>query len=126
MLQITIYTGTGPVNIATSYLPPRRPYLPFTYLHKIVSQFQPSYIIGYLNAHHPAIDNKPANNVGKAPMMMTGFNKLKHSGPDFPTFFSHNPSSTPDIILANNKTYHNKQITPGSITPSHHIPILIN
>ena len=113
MLQVTIDTDTGPINIATTYLPPRRPFLPITDFHKIASQSFPTYIIGDLNAHHQTIDKKRSNNVGKALMMMIDNNKLKHIGPDFPTFYSYNTSTTPDIILTNNKTYHNLQIHPG-------------
>ena len=125
MLQVTIDTDTGPINIATTYLPPRRPFLPITDFHKIASQSFPTYIIGDLNAHHQTIDKKRSNNVGKALMMMIDNNKLKHIGPDFPTFYSYNTSTTPDIILTNNKTYHNLQIHPGPLTPSDHIPLLI-
>ena len=125
MLQVTIETDTGPINIATTYLPPRRAFLPITDFHKIASQTNPTYIIGDLNAHHPTIDKKRSNTVGKMLAMMLDNNKLKHIGPDFPTFLSHNASTTPDIILSNNKTYHNIQIQPGPITPSDHIPILI-
>ena len=125
MLQVTIDTDTGPINIATTYLPPRRAYLPITDFHKIASQTYPTYIIGDLNAHHPNIDKKRSNIVGKTLMMLIDNNKLKHIGPDFPTFLSHNASTSPDIVLTNNRTYHNIQIKPGPITPSDHIPILI-
>ena len=74
IFQITIDTNTGLVNIGTTYLPPRRQYLPFRDFHKIASQSQPSYIIGDINSHHPNLDNKPANNVGKAIVMMSGIN----------------------------------------------------
>ncbi len=125
ILQITIETNTGPINIATTYLPPRRPYLPITDFHRIASQNYPTYIIGDLNAHHPQIDNKKENTVGKALMMLININKLTHIGPDFPTFISHNSRSTPDIILTNNKTYHNIDIQTGPTTSSDHLPIII-
>ena len=125
MIQTTIETDTGPINIATTYLPPRRAYLSITGFHKVASQTFPTYIIGDLNAHHPNLDKKRGNTVGKALMMLLDNNKLKHIGPDFPTFLSHNAATTPDIVLSNNKTYHNIQIQPGPITPSDHIPILI-
>ena len=126
ILLITIETNTGPINIATTYLPPRRPYLPITDFHKLASETHPTYIIGDLNAHHPTIDRKKSNNVGKGIKMLLDRNKLVHIGPDFPTYMSHNSTSTPDIILTNNKTYHNIKITQGPITPSDHLPILIN
>lgn len=125
IIQATIDTSTGPINIATTYLPPRRPYLPFPDFHNIASQSHPSYIIGDLNAHHPTIDRKRGNNVGKALKMMIDNNKLRHIGPDFATFYSHNASTTPDIILGNTQTYHNIHAIPGPVTPSDHLPILI-
>ena len=125
ILQITIETSTGPINIATTYLPPRRPYLPITDFHAIASQSDPTYIIGDMNAHHPNLDKKTGNNVGKAIMMLINNNKIRHLGPDFPTFLAHNSTSTPDLILSNNKTYHNFIAQPGPTTPSDHIPILI-
>ena len=84
------------------------------------------YIIGDLNAHHPTIDRRRSNNVGKAIQILIDHNKLIHIGPDFPTYISYNSTSTPDIILTNNKTYHNINITQGPTTPFDHLPILIN
>ena len=55
-IQVSIQTSLGTINIATTYLPPRRPYLPFTDVHSIASQHEPSYIIGDLNAHHPRLN----------------------------------------------------------------------
>ena len=46
ILQVTLETNTGPVNLATTYLPPRRPYLPFPDFHSVASQSTPTYIIG--------------------------------------------------------------------------------
>ena len=125
ILLITIYTNTGPINIATTYLPPRRPYLPITDFHRLASESHPTYIIGDLNAHHPNIDRRRSNNVGNAIQMLIDRNKLVHIGPNFPTFYSHNSNSTPDIILTNNNTYHNINITQGPTTPSDHLPIII-
>ena len=88
ILQVTIDTLTGPINIATTYLPPRRPYLPFPDFHQIASQQHPTYIIGDLNAHHPDIDRRRGNNVGKGIAKMIDNNKVRHIGPNFSTFFS--------------------------------------
>lgn len=61
VILTTIETTTGPINIATTYLPPRRPFLPITDFHNIASETYPTYIIGDLNAHHPTIDKKKKN-----------------------------------------------------------------
>ncbi len=66
ILQVTINTNTGPVNIATTYLPPRRPYLPFPDFHRLATQNTSTYIIGDLNARHTILDNHDCNTVGKA------------------------------------------------------------
>ena len=124
-LQITIETDTGPINIATTYLPPRRPYLPFTDFHTIASQHEPTYIIGDLNAHHPYLNTKTTNKVGNALKIFIDNNKLNFLGPNFPTYLSHNAATTPDIILANNKTFHNVKIHPGPTTASDHLPVII-
>ena len=58
--------------------------------------------------------------------MLIDHNKLKHLDTDFPTFISYNTTSTPDIILSNNKAYHNIEITQEPTTLSDHLPILIN
>lgn len=125
VLQVTISTITGPINIATTYLPPRRPYLPFTDFHRLATQNAPTYIIGDLNARHTVLNYNDCNNVGKAIKKLIDNKKLNYQGPHFHTFFSSNNTSTPDIILTNNKTYHNMEIKPGPTTSSDHIPILI-
>ena len=124
VIQLTIETNTGPINIATTYLPPRRPYLPFTDFHNLASQHHPTYIIGDLNAHHPYLNTKTTNKVGKALKILIDNNKVNFLGPNFPTYLSHNAASTPDIILGNNKTYHNITILPGPTTASDHIPVI--
>lgn len=48
ILQITVETNTGPIYIATTYLPPRRPYLLIPDFHKLTSNVSPTYIIGDL------------------------------------------------------------------------------
>ena len=98
-------TSTGPINIATTYLPPpRRPYLPFPDFHRLATQGTPTYIIGDLNARHTVLNNNDCNNVGKAIKRLIDNGKLYFQGPHFHTFFSSNHTSTPDIVLTNNKT----------------------
>ena len=57
--------------------------------------------------------------------MLMNNNKVNFIGPEFPTFLSHNAATTPDIVLTNNKTFHNISLKPGPVTPSDHIPIII-
>lgn len=50
--------------------------------------------------------------------------RLKHLGPDFAAYIINNVHTTPDIVLSNNKIYHNHITETGAITPSDHIPII--
>ncbi len=125
ILQVTISTSTGPINIATTYLPPRRPYLPITDFHRLITQNTPTYIIGDLNARHTILNNNDSNNVGKAIKKLIDKGNLCYKGPNFHTFFGSNHTSTPDIILTNHKTYHDMDIKPGPTTSSDHIPVII-
>ena len=125
VLQISIETSTGKINIATTYLPPRRPYLPFTDFHKLASNSEPTYIIGDLNAKHPCLGSSRSNTVGKGLDIMIKANKLIHLGPNFPTFIGHHTQSTPDIILGNKHIFHNHVITAGPTTASDHLPLII-
>ena len=52
-------------------------------------------------------------------------NKVNFLGADFPTYYSRNTATTPDIVLFNNKTFHNISINPGPVTSSGHIPVII-
>ncbi len=115
ILQVTtVDTSTGPVHIATTYLPPRRPFLPITDFHKLASNSEPTYILGDLNAKHPSLNNNTTNTVGRGIDMFINTNKLIHLGPNFPTYISHNSQTTPDIIiLTNQHTHHNYTITQG-------------
>lgn len=125
VLQIKIETSLGPINIATTYLPPRRPYLPFPDFHKIASNQFPTYIIGDLNAKHHSLGDNYNNTVGKGLKRMLDFNKLIHLGPQFTTYTSQTSNTTPDIVLSNNKTYHNHTVEAGPPTTSDHIPIIL-
>ena len=123
-ILVTIHTNTGPINIATTYLPPRRPYLPYPDIHQIASNNAPTYIIGDLNAKHNYLGDNYNNRVGAALKHLIDRNLIRHLGPNFPTFFSYNSSTNPDIILSNKHTYHNTKVEAGPVTASDHIPII--
>lgn len=50
---------------------------------------------------------------------------LIHLGSNFPTFHGSQNSTTPDIVLANNKVYHNTTLSPGPLTTSDNTPIIL-
>lgn len=115
---------TGPVNTATTYFPPSRPYLPIPVFHQLASNTTPIYIFGDLNAKHKSLGDNYNYTVGKGIYLLLENYKLNHLQPDFPTFISHNTHTTPGIILSNNKTYHNYKPGAGLII-SDHIPIIL-
>lgn len=125
VLCVRVKTTTGPINIATTYLPPRRPYLPYPDIHKLMYSNDPTYIIADFNAKHIFLGNRTSNEVGKGLNIFYQNNKLIHLGPNFPTFFNINSASTPDLVLCNNKTFHNHKIEQGPLSSSDHLPIIL-
>lgn len=125
VLELRIETTIGTISIATTYLPPRRPYLPYPDIHKLLYNNHPTYIIGDLNAKHSTLGNTYNNAVGKDLATFINKGKAIHLGPNFTTFFNNVNMSTPDIVIFNNKAIHNTTINPGTITTSDHIPIIV-
>ena len=109
-LAIKINTTQGDVIIATTYLPPRRPYLPIEDLLKLANNSHPMYILGDFNARHRIFDNTNNNVVGNALNQLINLGKINHLGPNFPTWRNHNTQSTPDKIFTNNKAFFNYHI----------------
>lgn len=124
VIELRIETPLGTLSIATTYLPPRRPYLPFPDIHKLLHNNHPTYIIGDLNAKHRLLGNTYNNTVGNGLATFINRGKAIHLGPNFPTFFTNN-MSTPDIVISNNKAIHNILINPGPITSSDHLPVIV-
>ncbi len=123
-LAVEIDTNLGPVIIATTYLPPRRPYLPYTDMHKLLNNTIPTYIIGDFNGKHTALGNRDNNTVGKSLVNLINQGKLIHLGPHFPTYYSHNSTTNPDKIFSNKHHYLNYICEQGEITTSDHLPII--
>ena len=123
ILEIIIETDIGEVGIATTYIPPRREFLPFPDFHRLATKHRPTYIIGDLNA---GLDRQRQNNkVGKGLQRFFDKGTLTHLGPDFTTYHERGSSTTPDIILGNNKTIHNITMKAGPLTESDHLPIIM-
>ena len=125
LLAITVQTRQGPITIATDYIPPNAPYLHYIDYLSLLNRQDPTYIIGDLNARHRQLrltaDHNP---VGRAIANLINSDKCRHLGPTFPTYISHNSTTSPDIVLSNNKTFHNIGLRPGPMTSSDHIPII--
>ena len=122
---IRIETSFGPINVATTYLPPRRNDFPYIELLNLINRQEPTYIIGDFNANHPMFGNQTTNVKGLALVRMINSGVLQWHGPPFKTWFG-NRCSTPDIILSNNKTVHNMHIERGNPTINDHIPVIVN
>lgn len=125
VLQVTIETTLGKISLATTYLPPRRPYLPFPDIHKIASNHFPTYLLADLNAHHRLLNNNRNNEVGKGLERFMRHGKLIHLGPAFHTFYGRGGGSTPDLVFCNNKALHNITLKPGPLTDADHTPIIM-
>lgn len=125
VLAVEIETNLGPIIISTTYLPPRRPYLPFTDIYKLLNNNIPVYIIGDVNARHTHFGNRDKNTVGTSLVNLINQGKMMHLGPYFPTYLHMNSATTPDKILSNKHHYLNCISEPGEITNSDHIPIIL-
>ena len=127
LLAITVPTRQGPVTIATDYIAPHAPYLHFIDYYNLINRQNPVYILGDLNARHPTLSdtaNRTRNKVGTHIHQLMELDKIKHIGPHFPTFITSRSSTTPDIVLGNNRIFHNIHLTPGPLTTSDHIPTI--
>ena len=58
LLDIEIQTNLGPVNIATTYIAPRRPYIPYPDFHRLASRNNPTCLIANLNAPNNTLGNR--------------------------------------------------------------------
>lgn len=124
-LAVKIETTLGEIIIATTYLPPRRPYLPIIDFQRIMNYNQPTYILGDFNARHRLFGHKDNNDVGKSLVNFINRGKICHIGPQFPTFLGTHNITSPDKVFSNNKAFLNYHLSPGPLTPSDHIPIIM-
>ena len=127
-VAIEVETLTGPIIVATNYHPPSRNYLPMEDLDWLASHNLPVYLLADLSAHHRNFPFHAKTCNSKGLVLYEWWIKcgrLIRQGPDFPTIT--HPLSTgtaPDIILTNNRVYHNHHIKrmPHS-TVSDHSPV---
>ena len=57
-LAVEIETSLGPIIIASTYLPPSRPFLPYTDVHRLLSNNIPTYILGNFKSRHVSFGNR--------------------------------------------------------------------
>ena len=90
----------------------------------LLKRRDPVYIIGDLNARHPILGHNDNNPIGRNLNSLLNDDRCRHIGPQFPTLMTHNSTTSPDIALTNNQTFHNVKLQPGPMTSSDHIPII--
>ncbi len=129
LLAARLYNGPTlrcrSIIISITYLPPRRPYLPFPDMHRLLSNNILTYIIGDFNATHRSFGNASNNTVGISIVNLINQGQLLHIGPHFPTFIHPNFTSVPDKIFCNKYHYLNTYIEQGNVTASDHLPIIL-
>jgi len=125
MLAVTIETRQGPITIATDYIPPRRDYINFIDYNDLLNRPHPVYLLGDLNARHRTLGHCNNNRTGRHLQTLIDQNKCKILGPNFPTFLTYRSTTSPDIVISNMMSFHNTHFSPGPLTPSDHIPIVM-
>ena len=115
ILAVELETQQGPIIIATSYSPPREKYLHLPDIYKIINKQQPTYLIGDINAANRQLGYNYDNAKGKQINTLISRGHLTHLGPNFPTFINNRSATTPDVVLANRRTFHNIHISPGTL-----------
>lgn len=125
-LAIETDTSDGTITIATTYLPPRRPYTPHPDFSFLFRQQNPVFVVGDFNARHPQLGYSSANQVGRDLIDYLRHHTAKHLGPHFPTFYGPRSTSTPDLVLSNRSNHLSHSLTPGPLTVSDHIPIIMD
>ena len=125
-MAVRVHTTTGPVLLATCYLPPRRDFLPFPDIMRLANYDEPMYVLGDFNARHRIFGHtRDYNPVGVSLEGLITGGVLEHLGPPFKTFANHLGAGTPDLILTNRRTVHCHRILPGPGNTSDHLPMLM-
>ena len=110
MLGFTIETHEGPIYSVTTYVPPRHQHIHYPSFYNVLNKQEQVYILDDINARHPYIGHGNTNTRGILLMHLIDREPAIYLGSQFPTFITHRSATTPDIILANNKIFHNMHI----------------
>ena len=125
-LAIDIETPDGPLTIATTYLPPRRQYIPHPDFIRLLRRRTPVVIAGDLIARHSTLGYRSTNQVGRDLIEYFRRQTARHIGPHFPTYYGPLTATSPDIVITNQAFHLAHSITPGPLTSSDHIPLIID
>ena len=126
VMAVRVITATGPVVLATCYLPPRRPYIPYPDVLRLLSRREPVYFLGDFNARHAVFGYRSQNVNGTGLHQLLVEGRIDHLGPNFSTYVGYQGSGRPDLVLSNGRTHHCHHITPGPVTTSDHLPIIMD
>lgn len=124
-LALKIETSLGPIIIATGYQPPRNPQLPMHTILRLFRQQLPVLFAGDLNARHHILNHGNNNPAGEVIDHMIRQGSTVHIGPLFKTFITPRACGNPDIVLSNDRLRHNIHLSPGPLTTSDHVPVII-
>ena len=125
-LAVIIETPDDPLTIATTYLPPRRQYIPHPDFLRLLRRQTPVVIAGDLNARHPTLGYATTNQVGQDLIDYLRPQTARHLGPHFPTYYGPLSATAPDIVLTNKSFHLTHSISPGPLTSSDHIPLILD
>ena len=91
----------------------------------LLNRPEPVIIMGDLNASHRIFRYNDNNPIGRNLTTLIDTNKYRHVGPDFPKLLRHNSTTSPDILLTNNRVFQNIDISRTlPMTQSFHIPMI--
>ena len=124
-LTITVQTKTGPLDLSTTYIPPRTGHLYAPDLFKILNSNRQSITIADFNARHPHFQHNDSNVTGRHLHDLLLLTDSHHIGPHFPTLLRPNSATSPDLVLTNRFTTVNTHSRPGPMTSSDHLPIIL-
>ena len=120
ILAVQMETGRGRVIIATTYLPPRRLYIPEAEIRRLFQKNTPVYFIGDFNARHRLWGYTNGNHRGDFIAQMMRANICSFFGPDFNTLINVTGTGKPDLVLGNRQATYHMTINEGDITSSYH------
>lgn len=124
-LAITIHSYPTDITLATTYARPNS-HIPYSDLNKLFNNNHPTVLLADLNAKHHTYGHHSVNTHGRQLHALATQKRMIYLGPDFPTVYTSNGTGKPDLVFSNlpfSQLHHH--ISPGPISGSDHIPILM-
>lgn len=110
-----------PFIVATAYLPPRYGTLPIIDLMNLANRQGPMVLVGDLNAYWGRYFNGTARSL----QTLADRGLIRVIIPNKNTYIAGPGSSTPDIVVTNNKITHTYEINVGPLNLSDHRPVMV-